>query len=414
MAKGFTRARGGNVAVLFALAILPIMAVIGFAVDLNRSKNARLHTQDALDAAVLAAAKLMQTKGDIADVDGQVTDMFKANMKQIGMELTCANPVTTKSISDRTLSAKVDCDLETRIMPMFGTDELKFSRVSKAAYSINKLEVAFMFDVSGSMKGTKLTDLKKSAKDALDILFDLPAAATGDLRVGITSFATSVNVGTHFEKVTNLKNPRTGLHDDNPNDKKAATSVTTSATCVTERDGADAYAETAPSSGHWILAKNDVCPVTPVVPLTSTRKTLDDNIAALTADGYTAGHLGIAWTWYMLSPKWNAIWPKGSDALAYETPSLNKVAILMTDGEFNSAYEKGNGTTSEQSLKLCDAMKAQGVEVFAVVFQAPKEAKDLMTKCASPGSFYAAENGAELQKAYKSIAVRISRLRIAA
>lgn len=413
MANRFLRGKAGNIAMLWALCIIPIMAVIGMAVDLNRSKNARLHVQDSLDAAVLAAAKLMQTKGETADVDQQVIDMFRADMKQIGLEVECDNPVTTKSVNDRTLVAKVDCDLENKIMPIFGNNDQKFSRTSKAAYSINKLEVSFMFDVSGSMKGQKLTDLKSSAKDALDILFDLPSAATGDMRVGVTTFATAVNVGPYFEAVTNLSNPRTGLHDTNPNDAWPATSVTTSGTCVTERTGADAYAETPPSSGHWFNAKNDVCPVTSILPLTSNRSKVDTAVSALAADGLTAGHLGIAWSWYLLSPKWNAIWPAGSDALDYDTPALSKVAILMTDGEFNSRYEASNGPTTDQALKICNAMKAEGIQVYAVVFQAPTEAKDLMTKCASPGSFYAAESAADLKNAYKSIAVRISRLRIA-
>jgi len=413
MGPRFIRARGGNVAMLWALFVIPILGVVGMAVDLNRSKNAHLHVQDSLDAAVLAAAKLMQTKGDSTDVDQQVADMFKADMKEIGLELTCEDPVSTKNVSDRTLSATVACDLETKIMPIFGTDDLKFSRTSKAAYSINKLEVSFMFDVSGSMKGQKLADLKASAKNALDILFDLPSAATGDLRVGVVPFATSVNAGTYFQEATNLSNPRSGKHDTNPNDGKSADMVTTSATCVTERKGSHAYSEEPPSSGRYFGAENDICPSTAILPLTNKRADIDARIASLVADGLTAGHIGIGWTWYELSPEWNAFWPTASRPMAYDTPALSKVAILMTDGEFNSAYEKGNGSTQDQALKICAGMKAQGIQVFAVVFQAPAAAKDLMTTCASAGSFYAAENASDLDKAYKAIAVRISRLRIA-
>jgi len=39
-----------------------------------------------------------------------------------------------------------------------------------------------------------------------------------------------------------------------------------------------------------------------VVPLASTKQTLLDKITGLTASGGTAGHLGTAWAWYMLSP----------------------------------------------------------------------------------------------------------------
>ncbi len=336
-----------------------------------------------------------------------------ADMKQIGVDLTCDTPIVTKSVSAKTLEASVGCDLETRIMPIFGTDEVKFTRRSKAAYSINKLEVAFMFDVSGSMAGQKLHDLKSAAGKGLDVLFDLPVAATGDMRVAMSTFSTSLNAGSYFHAATQLTNPRTGIHLTNPTKPSSAVSVTTSATCVTERTGAEAFSDAPPGPGAWIKAQNDVCPLSSILPLTASRSTIDTAVNGLVAGGQTAGHLGIAWTWYLLSPRWAAIWPSAAQPRAYDTPALSKVAILMTDGEFNTAYESGNGDVSTQALALCGAMKDAGVDVFAITFQAPAAAKALMTKCASVGSFYAAENATELDAAYKSIAVRISKLRIA-
>jgi Flp pilus assembly protein TadG len=384
--SGFVRARGGNVAVLTALSLLPILAVVGLAVDMSRARNANLHTQDALDAAVLSAAKLMQTDGESADVDKQVADMFVADMKQLGVDLTCETPVVTKSVSAKTLEGTVSCDLETRIMPIFGNDDVKFTRYSKAAYSINKLEVAFMFDVSGSMAGQKLLDLKSAAGKGLDVLFDLPVAAAGDMRVAMSTFSTSLNAGSYFKAATNLTNPRTGLHRTNPTKSSSAVSVTTSATCVTERIGTEAFTDAAPGAGAWIRAQNDVCPVSSILPLTAKRSDIDTAVNGLVAGGQTAGHLGIAWSWYLLSPKWATIWPTAAAPRAYDTPELSKVAILMTDGEFNTAYESANGDVSTQALALCDAMKNDGIEVFAVTFQAPAVAKTLMTKCASAGA----------------------------
>ncbi|MDZ4759480.1 MAG: pilus assembly protein TadG-related protein [Alphaproteobacteria bacterium] len=403
----------GNVAMLYALGIVPILTVVGFAVDLNRSNNARLHVQEALDAAVLSAAKMMQTEGESAAVDQQVLDLFVANLEQIGVEIACDAPVVVKSTITRSVDGSVDCDLETRIMSIFGTDQMEFTRVSRASYSINKLEVAFMFDVSGSMAGSKLVDLKLAAGEGFDILFDLPVAASGDMRVGITTFATALNAGSYFEAVTNLTNPRIGPSDPNPNSNPPATMVTTSGTCVTERPGGEAFTDAPPASGQYIPAQNDFCPVSSIVALTDDRAEVDAAVDALVANGYTAGHIGIAWTWYVLSPAWAAIWPGDSDPMAYDTPSLSKVAVLMTDGEFNSSYEASNGNTQTQARALCDAMKAQGVQIFSIAFDAPAAAEAMMTYCASPGSFYSADNGAELQAAYQAIAVRISRLRIA-
>jgi Flp pilus assembly protein TadG len=50
----FRRARGGNLAVIFALAAIPVIGAIGAAVDLSKANDVRTQLQNALDAAVLA------------------------------------------------------------------------------------------------------------------------------------------------------------------------------------------------------------------------------------------------------------------------------------------------------------------------------------------------------------------------
>ena len=41
---------------------------------------------------------------------------------------------------------------------------------------------------------------------------------------------------------------------------------------------------------------------------------LKNQINAFSAGGCTAGHISIAWAYYMMSSKWNSAWPTGSDA----------------------------------------------------------------------------------------------------
>jgi len=62
LAAKFRRANGGNVAVMFAIAILPIMGFVGAAVDYTRVNNARTAMQAALDTTALDAlvTRLMQ------------------------------------------------------------------------------------------------------------------------------------------------------------------------------------------------------------------------------------------------------------------------------------------------------------------------------------------------------------------
>src|SRR5947208_4257576 len=52
----FTRDQEGQVAVIFGLAVLPLAAAVGAAVDYSHSNQVRTSLQKAMDSAVLAAA----------------------------------------------------------------------------------------------------------------------------------------------------------------------------------------------------------------------------------------------------------------------------------------------------------------------------------------------------------------------
>ena len=55
--RAFRAARGGNVAITFALATLPIIAGVGFAVDYSRANSVKVALQQALDATALMLSK---------------------------------------------------------------------------------------------------------------------------------------------------------------------------------------------------------------------------------------------------------------------------------------------------------------------------------------------------------------------
>ena len=99
-----------------------------------------------------------------------------------------------------------------------------------------------------------------------------------------------------------------------------------------------------------------------------------DKIDKLSVAGGTAGHLGTAWAWYTLAPNWESLWSSASQPKAYGTADLRKIAILMTDGEYNTEYDTNgvktglpdagtqvNGNSATQAKALCTAMKAKGI-----------------------------------------------------
>jgi len=223
-------------------------------------------------------------------------------------------------------------------------------------------------------------------------------------------------------------------------------------TCVSERTGGQAYTDAAPTASarvgrSYTDPSGNACPAAAVTPLSSTRGTLTDQIDLLEDGGSTAGQIGLAWAWYMISPNFNSLWSGDSQPAAYDPAKTLKVVILMTDGEFNTPFcqdviaksattgsggaashincNATNGNAFGQSVKLCDAMKDQQVVVYTVGFNLGANpstggmgidtAIEVLRDCATSENthFFNANSGTDLKEAFKSIGRDITRLRIA-
>ena len=164
------------------------------------------------------------------------------------------------------------------------------------------------------------------------------------------------------------------------------------------------------------------------MPLTNDKTSLLNKVSGLSAAGGTAGHLGTAWAWYTLSPNWASLWPVSTPA-AYGSANLDKIANLMTDGEYNTQYDSNgisvnqnsyptcssaaNGCSTTQARALCTAMKAKGIVIYTVGFQlgGNQTAIDTLNQCATePGKFYSADNGDQLKQAFRDIVLKLSSL----
>jgi Flp pilus assembly protein TadG len=211
--------------------------------------------------------------------------------------------------------------------------------------------------------------------------------------------------------------------------------------CVSERIGANAYTGVAPSTatvgraysgGGYTGCRSYAA----FEPLTAARESLKTKISRLDTDDSTAGHIGLAWGWYMLAPDWGYLWPDDENKpLAYRSNKLAKVLVLMTDGDFNTAYcnsvvskNYGVGSSSDrincnatngdpftQAANLCSAIKSEGVIIYTVGFggDLSNGGGAFLRGCAtSPKHAYMAVTGEELRTAFSAIARSISLLRL--
>ena len=434
----FAADRSGNVAMLFGLAVIPLLIAMGGAVDYGRWLHAREQTVAGMDAAVLRGARALQTNSE--DHAAALVAAEKFYEENIKTRLTLLSDTIAFEIADdgTAMTTSGQAWIATTFLHLANIDKLPLLNGAGADYSKaitgtgQNLELSIMLDVTGSMSGQKIDDLKAAANDLIDIVVS-DDQSKYTTKVGLVPFADAVRPGRDYlNKVRG--NPQGTSRFQDANGRWQIYELTD---CVSERDGMGAYTDIAPV-GEAMLgpvytrtgtcnpsSQNAQSPQDPVavVPLTSDKDYLEQRINGLAANGWTAGHLGTAWAWYLLSPNWSSIWPD-SGVAPYDDLKTNKVAILMTDGEFNTQYDTAgiatrengggakNGLSDSQTRAICENMKQTSIKVYTIGFDLREgKAIETMRLCAStPEQAYLAEDGEQLRQAFRDIALKLSAL----
>ncbi len=209
--KRFRRSERGNVATMFALALVPMFGVMGAAIDYARVTDVRAKLADALDAGVLAVG----TQPNMSDDEAFeiVNDWITAHL---GAEYADDWTLDSVNLDEETgtIVAHASGSVDTTIARVLGIYEMPISVVSEAIRSLGKVEVALVLDNTGSMKGTKLTKLKEAATALVESL----ASATTDpedLKIALVPFSQTVRVGSQYQNANWIdNNAASTVHDD--------------------------------------------------------------------------------------------------------------------------------------------------------------------------------------------------------
>ncbi len=445
--RQFCRNESGNIALLFALGIGPLLVGSGVAIDYSRASNARSAVYAAADAAAIAGAS---TRGTATQRESAARQVFNSNLEASGI----TTPVTVNfrniTTGPNNTGYRVEASTSVRsILGSFtGSSENEIATKSQANSGMDDpTEVAFVLDTTDSMEGDRIATLKSATTSMMDEL--IRRAIRPDLvKVGVVPFSQYVNVG-----MANRTKPWIDVRPD------YQTPVSTSCNMEREqigetncrmvgfgaepatpawpcmRDGrsrmcggssgraartervCDPLMSSAPrnvcrsSGGDWVRwegcvgsraypletqdARYDIkipgvlgvtCG-TPLVDLTTDLARVRSTISALETNGETYLPSGLIWGWRMLS----AGEPLSTAAPA--TTGVRKFMVFVTDGRNTKSpnyptHEDNDSVmadrlTRETCLNI-SRDSANKIRIFTIAFEVDGlESKTILQECAS-------------------------------
>ena len=197
-ARRFAGANDGNIAILFGIAVIPIITFVGAAVDYTRAVSARSSMQAALDSTAVMLGKDL-TEGTIttSQISEKAEAYFKAlytntEAKSVAIEAT----YTQNTGNGSTILVKGSGNIETGFMRVVGFPTMDFNTNSTSTWGMKRMRVALVLDNTGSMDMNGKMGAMKTA--ATDMITDLSSywKKDGDVYISIIPFAKDVNVGT--------------------------------------------------------------------------------------------------------------------------------------------------------------------------------------------------------------------------
>jgi uncharacterized protein YegL len=346
--RGIIRDEDGSM-ICFVMTVFSAMFLVGgTAVDLARHENLRSSLQYNLDRAVLAAASLKQTQDPTVVVQDYMAKI--STIEEFVVEVD-----STVAINARSVSATATANLDTWFLSMAGINVMPITARSSSEEKIPNLEISLVLDVSGSMGGSKLANLKVAAKQFVTTLL----TETDEDSIAISIVPFNHNVAPPSELFDNLS--------------IAWTHNLSSCLVFSDTDFDSVYIDPLVSQTQAVFTSryggfqdfnegNITCysgEESEILAYNDSETELHNKIDGLNADGWTAAHLGMKWGLALLDPKFQSVVSSlVTDELvnvrfeglpvAYSEPQTKKIVVLMGDGantwefDFSSAYKGPN------------------------------------------------------------------------
>jgi Flp pilus assembly protein TadG len=401
MLTQFAHDRRGAIAILFAIALLPLMAMVGVAMDYSRSTRALADLQSAVDGAALAAGRnaLDESRRDLKQMARATFD----NAFRPGSGVAVTRFAVTQS-QDK-IAVEAAASVPTMFGGFVGRRIVEIDAKAEVPLGIMALEIALVLDNTGSMSRLgKMDALKQSAKSLIDTI----QASTGSVNssFALVPFNTQVNVGDANRNAPWLRFSPPGGPEPKLDVAQAAWTG-----CIVDRDQPHDARDTLPSTGRsetlYPAANCQYPGLLPVIPLSRDFTAMKGAVDAMVPTGNTNTGIGLAWGLAVLTPQA----PLSGIARA-PNPRLQKIIVFLTDGlNTENRWTKNASDIDKRTEKLCDEVKSNKIRLYTIRVIEGNES--LLRDCATSKSMYFSVNQAsELKDVFDKIAADLTTLRL--
>lgn len=403
--RRFRRDRRGAVAIIFALGTIPLVAVVGVALDYSRMVSFKTRLQQAADSTALMVSREAELLNyDAAKAKAQ--EFFASNIALHANEALGAVAVDMPQAGIVKLT--VSGTIGNAVMQIFGYGDTTLTAESETTWGRKNIEVAMVLDNTGSMNqpSAKIIQLRAAAEKLVVAMKELR-----DKKPNITVKVALVPYDTQVLLPKPSVNPTWIEYVKNAGNNTAAKNFSDWEGCVVDRPkNADVTGD--PSAGKFPAVKcKSLSKRVAARPLRDVSKTADYNdlIAAIKnmqPMGNTNITLGTVWGHKALLPGD----PLNGGADAPNSKDTYKYMVLLTDGE-NTENRFGDGTTTiDARTKLaCANAQQSGIVIHSILLVDGDPA--VLKSCAN-GNYYFAKTADELAPIFKDIADNISALRL--
>ena len=456
----FARDRAGNIAIMFAVSLLPLTIAVGAAIDYGNGLNVKAKLQGAIDAGLLKAATdpTLVVGGSpacatVTSCNIQIEQAVRDATRAYYATYQGMTPTVSVTFSGGDVSATASIAQPTGIMKIVGKSSMAISANAEVKRgTMGGAEVALVVDTTGSMASPKIDALKTAATQFVTAL--LPSGSTN--KVALVPFDMYVRVGLTYRNASWLSGaadssvPGPDYCYDSYPISTPGTPVWITATCTNDGVSSDCsywytpytysgvptkvcspttvtqswygcvgsrtypldLSDAADSANPVPAAMNTDC-AQPLTRLTTDATALQASINALSPYSETYIAPGLLWGWRALSPN-----PPFADGAAYGAKS--KYIVLMTDGaNTHSASYPGHANfdvvdANKVTGETCTAIKATGIRIYVVAFMVTDAGIiSVLQNCASaPINYYTASTVTDLQSAFQTIGSQITKVRL--